>query len=965
MRLGGFRFGEYQVEVSGNALNHFGARTPLEPRAMDVLRYLCRHPGAVIPAEELLQACWGTAELGDNPVHKAIAQLRRALGDSSTEPRYIETVRKRGYRAIAEVVEAPELPGTWTGGSPFRGLEPFEESHATIFFGRLDATARLRDIVLRQAAAGCALALVLGPSGSGKTSLVRAGLLPRLAPDEERPDAIVAADCTLHMDCADLAGGSLHGALAAVLVDAELDGRLVFDGSSAEVLATRLRDAPAAVAAQLAAATDRVRIVLFVDRLEAVFRAPDASDADRAAFVTLLDRLARCGTLLVLLACRNDFYPELIALPELTGLKAAGGHFDLAPPTGADIAQMVRQPAQAAQLTFERDATTGSRLDDVLCDAARASPDALPLLQYCLNELYRQRGADGALRFDVFRQLGGIEGALGVRAEQIVAALPAAQQAALPQVLSLLVAVSDDQNLVTARRPAWAALATEPERDLVRALVEARLFVSELTAEVPGFGVAHEALLRRWPRVADWIERHRHALQVRTRLNAQAERWAGAGRPRDLLLPAGSQVNGARALLAVREVSLSPVAREFVQRSVSRMKLGQRIVAGVVGSFVMLAMLTGFMGVRAQTARHEAERHRLEAEGLLGFMLGDFAEKLRPLGRLDLLDSVSGKALSYLATAGERDDLTTRMQRVATLQMIAEVGMARGNQDKALEALQAGRAMLAPYAAQATSAEALERLGDNAAYLGRLYFDRKAFVQAGQHFEEAIGFATRLASLVNDADHWNQLASAHNSLGGVAKASEQYGKAAQHFELAVALNRRAVAASPGNRDYLGGLANSLSWLGDTMSLSGRAADAARYFAEEGTLLEGLRLAAPNELRWTSRLAYALWHRGNAQLENGERAAAADSYARARALVDDLTQRDPSNQRWQVDLMRLKLREIRTQTQPDAAATLAEIQALYRQSTEMSKAQPDNPELRRLASQILERADSARSQLQSR
>src|SRR6185369_3601893 len=124
----------WQVDLAGNAVSSGDVRTPLEPRVMQVLRYLCRHPGAVIPAEELLQACWGNVELGDNPVHKAITQLRRALGDSSTDPRYIETIRKRGYRAIATVVEAAEtaLAG-WTGGSPFRGLEAFQENHAAIF----------------------------------------------------------------------------------------------------------------------------------------------------------------------------------------------------------------------------------------------------------------------------------------------------------------------------------------------------------------------------------------------------------------------------------------------------------------------------------------------------------------------------------------------------------------------------------------------------------------------------------------------------------------------------------------------------------------------------------------------------------------------------------------------------------------------------------------------------------------
>ncbi|HEX8603366.1 MAG TPA: winged helix-turn-helix domain-containing protein, partial [Pseudoduganella sp.] len=422
----GFRFGEWQVEVAGNAVRMGETRVGLEPRAMDVLRYLCRHPHAVIPAEELLEKCWGSPELGDNPVHKAIAQLRKALGDSSTAPRYIETVRKRGYRAIAEVVEEEARADAWDGGSPFRGLAAFEESHAAIFFGRVQAATRLRETVLDQVSGGCAMALVLGASGSGKTSLVRAGLLPQLTVAN---GGLAAIDCPLHMDCADLGGSGLLGALAAVLLDAERDGTLLLDGMDAVSLGQRLDDEPAAVAALLSSAGP-ARLAVFVDRLEAVFRAA-AGDAERAAFFHALDRLARANVL-VLLACRNDFYPQLMAVPEMMALKTRGGHFDVDPPDGAGIAQMVREPARAARLVFERDAGTGASLDDVLCDAARASPDVLPLLQYCLDELYRQRGDDGLLRFDVFRQLGGIEGALGVRAEQVVAALPAAQQAALP-----------------------------------------------------------------------------------------------------------------------------------------------------------------------------------------------------------------------------------------------------------------------------------------------------------------------------------------------------------------------------------------------------------------------------------------------------------------------------------------------------------------------------------------------------
>jgi DNA-binding winged helix-turn-helix (wHTH) protein/tetratricopeptide (TPR) repeat protein len=957
MRHQGFRFGEWQVEVAGNSLRMGETHVGLEPRAMDVLRYLCRHPHAVIPAEELLEKCWGSLELGDNPVHKAIAQLRKALGDSSTAPRYIETVRKRGYRAIAEVAEEEPRADAWDGGSPFRGLAAFEESHAAIFFGRVQAATRLRQTVLDQASGGCAMALVLGASGSGKTSLVRAGLLPQLTVAN---GGLVALGCALHMDCADLGGSGLLGALAAVLLDAERDGALLFDGLDAVSLGRRLRDQPAPGAAQFT--TPRPPpIAAFVDTLESVFRAAAPPD-QRPAFFHALDRLARANVLVVL-ACRNDFYPHLMAVPEMMALKTRGGHFDVDPPDGAAIAQMVREPARAARLAFERETYSGASLDDVLCDAARASPDALPLLQYCLDELYRQRGDDGTLRFDVFRQLGGIEGALGARAEQVVAALPAAQQAALPHVLSLLVAVGDEQHAVTARRPAWSALGTEPERDLVRALVEARLFVSELSGEVPGFGVAHEALLRRWPRVAEWIELHRQDLQLRTRVTAQAERWAAGGKPKDLLLPRGSQVNAGRGLLAATGVTLPPLACEFVQRSVNRVKLGQRIALGVMGLTVLLAVLAGVLGLRARAAQHEAERHRLEAESLIGFMLGDFADKLRPLGKLDLLDSVSGKALAYLSAAGERDSLRARVQRASTLNMIAEVSTARGQPDKAKAALDAARTLLATHAAGTVDSDLLDTLGATHAYLGQLHLDRKEFDVAERHFQDCLVLVTRHAERANDADHWSQLAIVHNSLGAVAMGREQYDKAARHFATSVALNRRAVTASPAERNYAGGLANSLSWLGDTMLRSGRHADAARHFTEEGTLLEGLRKAAPHELQWTGRLAYALWHQANAQRDQGNRPVALAAYARTHALVADLTRRDPTNQLWQVDLVRLQVHEI--EAQPVTPQAMQALERLHQKCIAMSAAQPGNPEWRELVGELRNDVAGARTKLTAR
>jgi hypothetical protein len=873
---------------------------------MDVLRYLCRHAGAVIPAEELLQACWGNVELGDNPVHKAITQLRRALGDSSTEPRFIETIRKRGYRAIAAVtanVAADE--GGWLQGSPFRGLEAFQENHAAVFFGRMQAVAQLRDVVRKQTTAGCAMALVLGPSGSGKTSLVRAGLLPQLMKSLSSVAEPVALECTLYMDCADLAEGGLFQALAAVLLDTELDGKLIFSGDNAEALAKRLESAHSeAVVERLHTGGRRPRVGLFVDRLEAVFRAPGMNDEVRTRFVGLLEQLARSGAVLVMLACRNDFYPDVIALPALMALKARGGHFDLSPPEGADIAQIVRQPARAAQLRFEQDPVSGASLDDVLCDAARGSPDTLPLLQYCLNELYRQRSEDGTLRFAVFEQLGGIDGAIAARAEQVVEALEPSQRAALPHVLSLLVDMSEEQGAVTARRAAWSSLHGTEAQALVRALVEARLFVSELASDVASFGVTHEALLRRWPRVAEWIEQHRHALQVRTRIGHDAERWAAAGRPRDLLLPRGSQVNQARALLDMDGFTLAPQEQEYVRVSVQRVKLAERIKMAMTAGVTMLAVLAVILGIAARNAERDAEQQRTEAEGLMSYMLGEFVEKLRPLGRLDLLDGISGKALAYLSAAQSKDaSPTTLSQRAKALHVIAEVNIARSNFAKATEALQAARGILLKLEHTDSDRKALYKaLGANAFYQGQIHLSRAELDPAEKFFNEYRVYSDNLvAADPDDTDGWMEQSYAHSNLGAVAMRRSQYQAAAEAFDKSLQLKQRVLAAQPNNQKLPGDLANTLSWLAEAKAKQGLLSESMALYQREEELLRTLHSSAPSDALWTYRLANALTFQSELRLAMGLRSDARVNLRNAETLLREVVKQDPSNRHWLINL----------------------------------------------------------------
>ncbi|NVE00931.1 winged helix-turn-helix domain-containing protein [Massilia sp. BJB1822] len=917
---------------------------------MEVLRYLCRHPGAVIPAEELLQACWGSAEFGDNPVHKAITQLRRALGDSSTEPRYIETIRKRGYRAIAEVVEAEEDGQVvWTSGSPFRGLESFQENHAVIFFGREDATAQLTQVLYQQAANGFAMALVLGPSGSGKTSLVRAGLFPGLMNSNAKNENPIELKSTLYFDCADLGNGSIFQALGSALLDAEINGFPIYEGESAESLGEKLQIAIPPLKIRYEVSKKPI-VGLFVDRLEAIFQASIFSKEECEKFISALEILASSNVFAVVMACRNDFYPEVASLNRLSALKARGGHFDLNPPTGADIGQIIRLPAKLAQLNYEVDEATRASLDDVLCDAARARPDALPLLQYCLNELYRQRGDNGKLRFDVFHRLGGIEGAVGVRAEQVITSLSSHQAASLPSILSLLVNIGDEQNSVTARRVPWLMLGTEQERDLVKAMVEARLFVSELAGEVPSFGVAHEAILRRWPRVSDWIERHKHALQLRTRLSGQAERWFMAGQSKDLLLPQGIQIIQAESLLKLGGFSLSDIEKKFIHHSSRRARKADRIRLAIVAAMAMLVVLAGFLGVTARSAQHQAEQHRMEAEELLVFMLGDFVDKLRPIGRLELLDSVSAKALNYLSrnTSTENNQIALS-QRAKALQVIAEVNITRSNTPAAIDALSAARSILQKLLKDSPeNSELLKNSGANAFWLGQIYFDRNELKKSETFLIDYKKFSERLLySSPKDVASIMELSYAHNSLGSLFLKKYNYQEAASNFEKSMSLKKQALDISPDDETIHIGYANSLSWLANTKVRLGRLIDAKDLYHKEISLLKRIEKRQLTNTLLSSRLALALWNRAELNQALGYSSAAADDFEEAESKLLSLTKFEPENKIWQKDFFAIKSKKLKIKQKIFDENDRSEAILLHEEFSKIVKTDPKREELAQL------------------
>ena len=99
------RFGTYEVSFQSGEVRKAGVRIRVQQQPLKLLEVLLEHPGEVVTREELRGRVWPNESFGDfdQAVNIAIGKLRSALGDSAENPRYIETLPKRGYRFIADV----------------------------------------------------------------------------------------------------------------------------------------------------------------------------------------------------------------------------------------------------------------------------------------------------------------------------------------------------------------------------------------------------------------------------------------------------------------------------------------------------------------------------------------------------------------------------------------------------------------------------------------------------------------------------------------------------------------------------------------------------------------------------------------------------------------------------------------------------------------------------------------------
>jgi WD40 repeat protein/DNA-binding SARP family transcriptional activator len=540
--------------------------------------------------------------------------------------------------------------------NPYKGLRAFDEVDAADFFGRADVVdellARLRHDDLRGR-----LVLVVGGSGTGKSSVVRAGLLPRVR-GGDLPGSRRWFVTTM------LPGSSPFKELAeslrrvAVVETAGLAERLAEDPGGIDRVLRRL-------------VPEGGQLLLVVDQFEELFTL--ASEHERRAFLDGLTHAVSApdSRLRVVATLRADFYDRPLAVQGF-GAAVNEATVTIAAMSPADLEAAVVEPTERVGGQVER------ALVAELVNAVVDEPAALPSLQFTLYEL-AERSPDKRLSLAAYRELGGVDGAIAARAELLYSSLDDDERAMVRHLFERLVVVGAEGE-ATRRRATRTDLSGHLANERLEATIDrwaqARLLTLDRHPQtrVPTVELAHEALLREWPRLRDWITENREALIVLGHLREAATSWEELDRDPGTLYR-GTRLDVALDVAHGRSGELPPLEREFLD--VSRLERDReqaaeadrvdrqaranrrlRIQLAAIAVALVVALVGGFI---AFDQRRDAQRERRvatarELAAAADASIGEDAERamLLALAAIDATRSSDGDTLPEAATALHR-----------------------------------------------------------------------------------------------------------------------------------------------------------------------------------------------------------------------------------------------------------------------------------------------------------------------
>ncbi len=484
--------------------------------------------------------------------------------------------------------------------SPFPGLHAFAPEDAAVFFGREREIERVVELLHPTLERGSGrFVAVVGPSGSGKSSLVNAGVLPRLA--RQPSDWTLLPRMVPGIQPLSRLARTLRSGFASAgetLAQDEIVERLERDP-----------DALAGLVNELAELTDNTAILLVLDQTEELLTR--ASSTERKAFLRLVDHALHSDCpLWVLATVRSEFLTGVSSDVKIAEI--IQDSVVIEPLSRPRLPDVIERPAQRGGIQFEP-GLVQRMIEDTI------GGDALPLLAYTLLQLYEHSSNGGTVTLSDYEAVGGVIGALRVRADGVLDELNRYGDGELVIPTLIKLATIEHEGEPTARRVRRSAL-TEGENRIIESFVAARLLKVEGDGEQATVEVAHEALLRQWAPLQKALESSRHSIQMRSEIERAARDWERSERDDSYLLR-GARLLAAGSWLEDPASDVGPAERQFITtsqafadrelRSAKRTAKRLRGLSLALGGFLLAAVL---LAILAFTARHDADQAEATAQ---------------------------------------------------------------------------------------------------------------------------------------------------------------------------------------------------------------------------------------------------------------------------------------------------------------------------------------------------------------
>ena len=470
---------------------------------------------------------------------------------------------------------------------PYKGLSAFMEEDAEYFFGREQFIADLVEAVNTKS-----LVPVVGASGSGKSSVVFAGLVPLLRetgtqivsfrPGNNPFDALAVA-LSGHRQCEDL--GSR-------LKELELEINLQQNQKELyKIIESFLNFGK----------SPSQRFVLIADQFEELYTL--TTEEQRQPFLDALLYAVRFAPAFTLvLTLRADFYGHALAYRPFSDALQAG-IYNLAPMNPIELRAAIEKPAHKMKVELEQGLTVK------LIDDLGKKPGRLPLLEFTLTQLW-QKPNKWYLTHQAYGEIGGLEKALAKYADSVLKLLSTADKEKAERVFIQL--VRPGEGTEDTKRLATRKEVGENNWDLVKSLADKRLVVTGWNEvnQIETVEIIHEALIREWGTLREWIKSNREFRIWQERLKPDVREWENKKYDREILLQ-GTRLAIAQDWLKQRRDELTALEQDFINTSVERRDKERRkqkrrqqlTISGLVGGLMLVSTFAGISEVRRTDAQ--------------------------------------------------------------------------------------------------------------------------------------------------------------------------------------------------------------------------------------------------------------------------------------------------------------------------------------------------------------------------